>query len=60
MVVKQEHSVSIQISDEKEYYMFIAIIEKILAKNKEIGFSRNKLTAEESAFLEELYENIKK
>jgi len=60
MVVKQEHSLCIQISDEKEYYIFYAIIEKILAKNKEIGFNRYKLTAEESAFLEELYENIKK
>lgn len=60
MEIIKDSVISIHISGDKEINTFQAIVEKTFSQNRAMGFNRNKLTAEESELLEQIYKNIRK
>ncbi len=60
MEIVKESIATINLSGDKEINIFCNIIEKTFAKNREMGFNRYKLNAEESEFLEQIYQIIRR
>jgi len=60
MEIIKDSVISIHISGDKEINTFQSIVEKTFSQNRMMGFNRNKLTTEESDFLEQIYQNIRK
>ena len=59
MNISKVSQLDIHLTDQ-EIGLFLNVLDKCIKTNKEIGFKKNKLSAEESEFVTYLCESIKK